>query len=153
LLSHHLIEKIEELKKKRKAVILAHNYQLPEIQDIADYLGDSLQLSRIGASVREKVIIFCGVRFMAETAALLSTEKTVILPDVEAGCPMVDMVKAEDVREEKRKYPECPVVSYVNTSAEVKADSSSRTSIWQILLREKFGRRKFIPGLVTVQFT
>ena len=116
-------DKITRLKEEKSAVILAHNYQLPEIQDIADYLGDSLQLSRIGAQLDKKVIIFCGVRFMAETSAILSPEKMVILPDETAGCPMVDMVSAEDVRKEKEKYPGVPVVSYVNTSAEVKAES------------------------------
>lgn len=116
-------EKIESLKKEKEAIILAHNYQLPEIQDIADYRGDSLQLSRMGASLPPRVIIFCGVKFMAETAAILSPDKMVILPDENAGCPMVDMVSGEEVKKEKEKYPGVPVVSYVNTSAEVKAES------------------------------
>jgi len=115
--------RIERLKKEKGAVILAHNYQLPEIQDIADYLGDSLQLSRIGASLHTRVIVFCGVKFMAETALILSPDKTILLPDEDAGCPMVDMVSAEDVRKEKGKHSDVPVVSYVNTSAEVKAES------------------------------
>ena len=116
-------ERIERLKKEKDAVILAHNYQLPEIQDIADYLGDSLQLSRIGASLPHRVIVFCGVKFMAETALILSPDKTILLPDEDAGCSMVDMVNAEDVKKEKGRHSNVPVVSYVNTSAEVKAES------------------------------
>ena len=114
-------EKILELKKKRNAVLLAHNYQIPEIQDIADFLGDSLELAKISKKLKERTIAFCGVRFMAETAKILSPDKTVLLPVKEAGCPMADMFSTEDVIELKRKYPDAWVVSYVNTSAEVKA--------------------------------
>jgi len=118
-----VIEKIQELKKKRDAIILAHNYQIPEVQDIADLRGDSLELSRKAAQTDAKVIVFCGVHFMAETAAILSPAKTVLLPDIDAGCPLADMITVEALRELKSKYPGRPVVAYVNTSAAVKAES------------------------------
>jgi quinolinate synthase len=113
--------RIRELKKKRNAVILAHNYQLPEVQDIADYRGDSLELSRIAASTNAKVIVFCGVHFMAETASILCPQKTILLPDKEAGCPLATMITAGQLAGLKRRYPEAVVVGYVNTSAEVKS--------------------------------
>jgi len=117
-----LEEKIKELKKKRNAIILAHNYQLPEVQDVADFRGDSLELSRIAAKTEAKVIVFCGVYFMAETASILSPDKKVIMPDIHAGCPMANMLKADELRNLKKKHPEAAVVGYVNTSAEVKAE-------------------------------
>ena len=117
-----LIEKIQILKKKRKAIILAHNYQLPEIQDIADYVGDSLGLSRTASQTNAKVIVFCGVRFMAETASILCPDKTVLMPDTSAGCPMADMITMEGLRALKRKHPQATVLGYVNTSAEVKTE-------------------------------
>ncbi|MDD5116500.1 MAG: quinolinate synthase NadA [Candidatus Omnitrophica bacterium] len=117
-----LVRKIKELKKKRNAIILAHNYQLPEVQDIADYRGDSLELSRIAAKTDADVIVFCGVYFMAETASILSPEKKVIMPDTSAGCPMANMMTAEDLRKLKRAHPQAVAVGYVNTSAEVKAE-------------------------------
>jgi quinolinate synthase len=122
-LDKRLVEKIGELKRKRKAVILAHNYQAGEIQDIADYCGDSLGLSIEAAKTDAEVIVFCGVEFMAETAAILSPEKMVLLPDKHAGCPMADMITAKELRELKAKYPEAAVVCYVNSTAEVKAES------------------------------
>jgi len=118
----NLEKKIVELKKKRNAIILAHNYQLPEVQDVADYRGDSLELSRIAAKTDAKVIVFCGVHFMAETASILSPDKTVIVPDINAGCPMARMITAEDVIKLKKEHPDAAVVGYVNTSAEVKAE-------------------------------
>jgi len=117
-----IAKKIQALKKKRHAVILAHNYQLPEVQDIADFRGDSLELSRIAASTDAKVIVFCGVHFMAETASILSPHKKVIVPDVHAGCPMANMITSEELRHLKRKHPGAVTVGYVNTSAEVKAE-------------------------------
>ena len=118
----NLVEKIKELKKKRDAIILAHNYQLPEVQDVADLRGDSLELSRAATKTTAKVIVFCGVHFMAETAAILSPEKKVIVPDINAGCPMANMIKPEDIRKLRKEHPDAPVVGYVNTSAEVKAE-------------------------------
>lgn len=117
-----LVEKIEKLKRERNAIILAHNYQLPEVQDIADYRGDSLELSRMAAKSDAKIIVFCGVHFMAETASILSPEKTVLMPDKNAGCPLANMITAEDLRELKERHPKAAVVGYVNTPAAVKAE-------------------------------
>ena len=122
-MDEQLLGKIEQLKDARKAVILAHNYQRGEIQDIADFTGDSLGLSIKAAETDAQVIVFCGVQFMAETAAILSPEKTVLLPDESAGCPLADMITAKQLSEMKQKYPDALVVCYVNSSAEVKAES------------------------------
>ncbi len=118
-----LEEQIAKRKKDLKAIILAHNYQRGEVQDIADYIGDSLELSRKAAGTDAEVIVFCGVHFMAETAKILSPEKTVLLPDEEAGCPMADMITPDQLEQEKGKYPGVQVVCYVNSSAAVKAGS------------------------------
>jgi quinolinate synthase len=115
--------RIDALRKRRNAVILAHNYQLPEVQDAADFVGDSLELSRKAAALDADVIVFCGVHFMAETAAILATGKTVLLPEPAAGCPMADMITGRELRMWKEQYPGRKVVCYVNTSAEVKAES------------------------------
>lgn len=112
---------IKRLAKARNAVILAHNYQLPEIQDIADHVGDSLALARAAAEAGEQTIIFCGVHFMAESAKILSPEKTVLIPDARAGCSLADSITADDLRAWKAEFPDAVVVSYVNTTAEVKA--------------------------------
>ncbi len=118
-----LREKILSLKRRRNAVILAHNYQLGEVQDIADFVGDSLELSQNAARTDAEVIVFCGVHFMAETASILCPHKIVLLPDIHAGCPMADMVTAERLRDKKRELSGVIVVCYINSSAEVKAES------------------------------
>ena len=118
-----IVKRVVQLKEERHAVILAHNYQASEVQDIADFVGDSLGLSRQAAETDAKVIVFCGVHFMAETAAILSPGKVVLLPDEDAGCPMADMVTADGLRELKDAHPGAAVVCYVNSSAAVKAES------------------------------
>ena len=119
----HLVNKILDLKRKRDAIILVHNYQLGEVQDIADFVGDSLELSQNAARSDASVIVFCGVHFMAETASILCPDKIVLLPDMNAGCRMANMITAERLRAEKKKHPKAAVVCYVNSSAEVKAES------------------------------
>jgi quinolinate synthase len=121
--AHRLAARIDELRRLRRAIILAHNYQLGEIQDLADFSGDSLELSRQAARTEAEVIVFCGVRFMAETAAVLARDKTVLHPEPRAGCPLADMITAQELRALKGAHAGAPVVAYVNTSAEVKAES------------------------------
>ena len=118
-----IVERICELQKQKNAVILAHYYQQPEVQDVADFVGDSFELSRRAREVEQEVIVFCGVHFMAESAKILNPEKTVLLPAKDAGCPMADMVTEEDVLNLRSQYPDAAVVCYVNSSAEVKAVS------------------------------
>jgi quinolinate synthase len=117
-----LTERIARLKRERQAVILAHNYQLGEVQDIADFVGDSLELSQRAVNVEADVIVFCGVTFMAETAKILNPERTVLIPDPLAGCPMCEMSPVEEVRKRIADLPGVPVVAYVNTTAAVKAE-------------------------------
>ncbi len=118
-----LKDEVRALARERDAVILAHNYQLPEVQDVADYVGDSLGLSRQAAAAQQQTIVFCGVHFMAETASILSPEKIVLLPDLDAGCSLAESITAEQLHEWKARHPGALVVMYVNTSAEVKAES------------------------------
>lgn len=118
-----LAEEIAELKERRRAIILAHHYQEPEIQELADSVGDSLELARVAQKFQGDVIAFCGVRFMAETAKVLNPDRVVVLPDINAGCSLVDSCPAEAVRAFRRRHPEHVIVSYINTSVEVKAES------------------------------
>lgn len=119
-----LKRQVLQWKTRRRAIILAHNYQPPEIQQIADMTGDSLELSRRAASTEAEVIVFCGVTFMAETAAILNPGKVVLLPRMDAGCPMADMITADDVRALRAQHPGVPIITYVNSTAEVKAEST-----------------------------
>ena len=118
-----VVDEIQQLKHERRAVLLAHNYQVPEVQDVADFVGDSLYLSRKAAETDAEVIVFAGVKFMAETAKILNPSKTVLLPDLAAGCGLADSITADQLRVWKAQYPGAVVVAYVNTSAEVKAES------------------------------
>lgn len=116
------IEEVRRLAEERGALIVAHNYQRPEVQEAAHVVGDSLELARLAASAKERVIVFCGVHFMAESAKILAPEKTVLIPEPDAGCAMADMVTPEDVRAARREHPRAAVVAYINTSADVKAE-------------------------------
>jgi quinolinate synthase len=117
-----LKDEILKLKKEKDVIILAHNYQIPDVQDVADFTGDSLGLSRQAAKVEQKTILFCGVRFMAETAAIISPEKKVLLPDLEAGCSLSDSITVDELQNWKKQHPDAIVVGYVNTTAEIKAE-------------------------------
>jgi len=121
--TYEIIKEIRKLKKEKDAVILAHVYQPGEVQDVADHTGDSLGLSKKAVSKKAEVIVFCGVKFMAETASILNPDKTVLLPDKNAGCGLADMATAERLKAKRRKYPNAAVVSYVNSSAAIKAES------------------------------
>lgn len=118
-----IVNDINSLRKEKNAVILAHNYQIPDVQDIADFVGDSLGLSQEAGETDADIIVFCGVHFMAETASIISPDKRVLIPDLDAGCSLSDTITAEDLRNWKSQYPDAVVVSYVNTTAEVKSES------------------------------
>ena len=120
--SSELKEEILRIKKEKDVVILAHNYQIPEVQDVADFTGDSLGLSRQAAKVDQKTILFCGVHFMAETAAIISPHKRVLIPDLEAGCSLSDSITVDELRDWKKQHPNAVVVGYVNTTAEIKSE-------------------------------
>jgi len=143
-----LKKRIAELKKKRNAVIIVHNYQRDEAQDIADITGDSLGLSKAAIKIDADIIVFCGVHFMAETAYILNPSKTILLPVKEAGCPMADMITPEALRNKKEQYPGSPVVCYVNTSAAIKAESdiccTSRNAV-EVVRSLKEKRVIFVP--------
>lgn len=143
-----LKKKIEKLKKKRNAVIIAHNYQRDEVQDIADISGDSLALAQAAVRTDAAVIVFCGVHFMAESAAILNPGKMVLLPVVEAGCPLADMITVEKLRAKRKMYPDAAVVCYVNTSAEIKAESDitcTSSNAVEIVRSLKEKRIIFVP--------
>jgi quinolinate synthase len=143
-----VLERIGSLRRRRNAVILAHNYQPPEVQDAADFVGDSLELSRKAAGLDAELVVFCGVHFMAETAAVLSPGKRVVLPEPAAGCPMADMISARELRAWRDKYPGRKVVCYVNTSAAVKSESDiCCTSSNAVAVVESLGEEEvlFVP--------
>jgi len=117
-----LKDEVLKLKKEKDVLILAHNYQVPEVQDVADYVGDSLGLSRLAAKVKQKTILFCGVHFMAETAAIVSPDKRVLIPDLEAGCSLSDSINIDQLRKWKKEHPGAITVGYVNTTAEIKSE-------------------------------
>ncbi len=144
----HLRRKILDLKKERGALIVAHNYQRDEVQEIADITGDSYALARRITKAGEKVVVFCGVRFMAESAYMLSPDKTVLLPVEEAGCPLADMATAEKLRNKKEEYPDAAVVCYVNSTAAVKAESDiccTSSNAVQVVRSLKENRVLFVP--------
>lgn len=145
---HKLKENIVKLKKEKNATIVAHNYQVDEVQEIADLVGDSLALSKYCASDPAEVIVFCGVHFMAESAKILSPAKTVLLPEIDAGCPMAEMATAEALREEKKRFPDAAVVCYINSTAEVKAESDiccTSSNAVRVIKAVKQKRIIFVP--------
>lgn len=141
--TQELITEVKRLKEEKNAVILAHNYQVPEVQDIADYIGDSLGLSHQAAETEAELIVFCGVHFMAETASIISPEKKVLIPDLDAGCSLADSITVEQLREWKAEHPDAVVVTYINTTAAVKAEcdycctSSNAANIVESIPEEK----------------
>ena len=138
-----LKDEVLRLKKEKDVVILAHNYQIPEVQDVADFVGDSLGLSRQAAKVKQKTILFCGVHFMAETAAIISPDKRVLIPDLEAGCSLSDSITVDQLRKWKKEHPDAISVGYVNTTAEIKSEldycctSSNAVSVVNAIPKEK----------------
>ena len=151
--------KIKQLAKEKNAIILAHNYQPPEIQDIADLCGDSLELSIKASQTDADIIVFCGVKFMAETASILSPEKTILLPNLDAGCPMADMITPAGLEAHLKTLPEMPVVTYVNSSAAVKAESPAEANAERVesirtndYFYQSWGRPDLFSALVSGEF-
>ena len=146
-----LKDEVLKLKKEKDVVILAHNYQVPEVQDVADFVGDSLGLSRQAAKVRQKTILFCGVHFMAETAAIVSPDKRVLIPDLEAGCSLSDSITIDQLRKWKKEHPNAITVGYVNTTAEIKSEldycctSSNAVNVVNSIPKEK--KILFLPDM------
>lgn len=151
-----MVNEILKLKKEKNAVILAHNYQIPEIQDIADFVGDSLGLSQQAASTKADLIVFCGVHFMAETASIISPNKKVIIPDLDAGCSLASSITVDQLREWKKEFPDAVVVSYINTTAEIKAEtdycvtSSNAVKVVEAIPRDK--KILFLPDRFLGQY-
>jgi len=150
-----LQDEVRTLARERDAVILAHNYQVPEVQDVAHYVGDSLGLSRQAAAASESTIVFCGVHFMAETASIISPSKTVLIPDLDAGCSLAESITADELRAWKAEHPGAVVVMYVNTSAEVKAEtdycctSSNAVGVVEHIRRERGEDTEILFGPAT----
>lgn len=151
-----LIQQIQALKKERDAIVLAHNYQIPEIQDIADFVGDSLELSQRAADTHAKIIVFCGVHFMAQSAAIFSPDKKVLIPDPKAGCSLAASIDAQTLKEWKERYPDAVVVCYINTTAEVKALSdycvTSTNAVQVVNSIPKNKQILFIPDMFLASF-
>ena len=147
----NILKEISDLKKTKNAAILAHNYQIPEVQDIADFIGDSLGLAKKAVEVDAEIIIFCGVHFMAETASILCPDKKILLPDIDAGCSLADSINLEQLKDWKKKNPDAVVVSYVNTTAEIKAESDyCFTSSNAVKIVESIDKNKkilFLPDM------
>lgn len=140
-----LRQKVLELKRARNALLLVHNYQVREVQEVADFIGDSLELARKAAEVNKNLIVFCGVKFMAETAKILNPQATVLIPRADAGCPMADMITRDQLLEMKKKYPDAVVCSYVNTNADVKAETDiCCTSANAVKVVESLGDRRVL---------
>jgi quinolinate synthase len=151
-----LIQEIQALKKKRNAIILAHNYQIPSVQDVADFVGDSLELSQKAAEADAEIIVFCGVHFMAESAAIFSPKKKVLIPDLNAGCSLAASIDGATLKEWKKRYPDAVVVSYVNTTAEVKAESdycvTSTNAVQIVNSIPKDKRILFVPDMFLASY-
>ena len=147
----NILKEISDLKKTKNAAILAHNYQIPEVQDIADFIGDSLGLAKKAVEVDAEIIIFCGVHFMAETASILCPDKKILLPDIDAGCSLADSINLKQLKDWKKKNPDAVVVSYVNTTAEIKAESDyCFTSSNAVKIVESIDKNKkilFLPDM------
>ncbi len=144
----NLLEKIKKLKKQKNIAVVAHNYQIPEIQDIADFVGDSLELAKIIRNFKNKVVIFCGVRFMAETAKILAPEKKILIPSLDAGCPLADSISVAQLTHFKKNNPKAQVVCYVNTNADIKAESNiccTSANAIEVVKRLKIRRIIFLP--------